>query len=181
MKTKKAPIKIIKHNQALRFFTWGLFAFFMVNTFFVFIFLEVEREIIKHEVKRTILSKLPDNQLVSVEQDADFEHNEFELNGIMYDVVSKIKMPDKTILLCYTDNKETLLNQKIGNLIEQDSANNPLRKAQKKLIVFLQQTYIFTDSVNFNFYPQSADSQLFIYTKHFFSTFIFIASPPPKF
>lgn len=158
----------------------GLFAIFFINTTICFLFFEIERATIRHEIKVNILSQLTDNQLVIFEKKLGFDKDEFEENGKMYDVVRKTKTASKVILYCYLDHQETLLNHKIDSLVKQDLAHNPLNKNQQKLIDLLQQVYISSNIPIFIFIKQTTFNQTFAYKNNFISSILLVDSPPPQ-
>lgn len=168
-------------STIVKFLAMVLFAIFLINSTLLFIFFEFKRVIIKHEIKNNILSQIPDNQLLKFSKALNFDKDEFEINGKMYDVV-KIKItPKNTIVYCYEDHKETSLNQKIDSLIKEGFTKNPFSKNQQKLIDFLHQIYISSSIPNFIFFAQNANKQHFPYKLHLLYEVISIISPPPKF
>ena len=158
-----------------------LFAIFLINTTLCFIFFEVQRINIRHEIKHNILRQLTDYQLVIFSKTRDFDKEEFEFNGIMYDVVRQETIDGRVILLCFEDNNETQLNHSIEESIKKDFSKNPLSKNQQKLIDFLHYIYISSSTPNFLFFTQNVNNKYFPPKLLFLSEMISIISPPPKF
>jgi hypothetical protein len=167
-------------STIVKFLAMVLFVAFLINSTLLFVFFEFKRVVIKHEIKTNALLQIPNNQLLKFVKDKDFDDEEFELNGKMYDVVKKEITSKYTIVYCYEDHKETNLNHKIDVLIKSEFSKNPFSKNQQKLIDFLHQIYITSSISNFIFFTQKTNNQHFPYILHIPFEVIFIISPPPK-
>lgn len=157
-----------------------LFAIFLINTTLCFIFFEFNRVAIRHDIKHNILRQLTDNQLVRFSKNKKFDKDEFEHNGIMYDVIRQETVNGQVILLCFEDRKETQLNHAIEESINSDFTKNPFSKNQQKLINLLHQIYVSSSTPNFFFFVQNISSQYFPQKSRLLSEMISIISPPPK-
>ena len=181
-KLKNSLINTYQKKQTFKQLLTGcLFAIFLINTTLCFMFFEVSRIAIRHDIKHNILRQLTDNQLVRFLKNNNLDKDEFEFNGIMYDVVRQETINGQVILLCFEDKKETQLNDSIEASIKTDFSKNPFSKNQQKLIDFLHQTYISSSIPNFFFFAQNPNNQYFPQKSRLLSKMISIISPPPKF
>lgn len=130
-----------------------LFSIFFLNSIVSFLVFEIKRREIRHEIKHGILNKLPDSQLFAFTIPENFDKNEFEYNGVMYDVIRKKSENGKVVFLCFEDRKETELNRSIEATVKNDLANSPIKKTQKLLIKFIKTSFIPFDSFEFAFPP----------------------------
>lgn len=166
-------------KQLRRLLAGGLFVIFLINSIGCFIYFEIKRKSIRHEIKHSILHKLHDSQLVRIINTDYNDKNEFELNGIMYDIMRKEVRNGQVILWCFEDKKETELNRSIESLVKKDVANSPIKKTQKILINFLKTPLSILEKPLFIF-----QFKIKLYIKFTFnaslSTFsLSVASPPP--
>ena len=96
-----------------------------------FVFLKIQKQRIKKEIKRHLMAEVSNKQLVTLsftlkeaKQHLKWEHEkEFEYQGEMYDVVRKEIKGDIIFYHCWWDHEETALNQ------------NPTRKNQETSLV----------------------------------------------
>lgn len=175
------PNKPSLKNQFRRLLAGGLFVIFLINSIGCFIYFEIKRKSIRHEIKHSILHKLPDSQLVKVINSSYNDKDEFEMNGIMYDVMRQEVRNGQVILWCFEDKKETELNRSIELLVKKDIAKSPIKRTQKLLINFLKTPLNILKKPIFNF-----QLKINLYTKFFFTSslsmiFLSVASPPPDF
>jgi hypothetical protein len=173
--------KLQKKQTFTQLLAGCLFAIFLINTIFCFIFFEVKRIAIRHEIKHKILQQLTDNQLVIFSKTENFDKDEFEHNGIMYDVVRQETINGKVVLLCFEDKKETQLNHSIEASVKKDLANSPIKNTQQKLINFLKLSFISFQKFTFSFLRKPTSKQFYDFNKIIFSTFVNVLSPPPDF
>ena len=111
--------------------------------------ISVELYSLRKEVKAILLEGLEDHELVNLEfSHAEFEslhwlkEDEFELKGLMYDVVRTKVLSESIILICFPDKQETALNKRLENLRKLAwSSHIPSKKEQHKLIQFLKSLY----------------------------------------
>jgi hypothetical protein len=114
--------------------------------------LHLEKEMVRHAVKESILRGLPENELVtlrfSVEESKtllDWHHaGEFEYLGQMYDIISKQESVDSIVYNCWADNAETYLNKAIDDLTRNGN-NTDSNRTQHKLTDFLKTLYHLPD------------------------------------
>ncbi len=110
------------------------------------------------------------------------DDDEFMYQGRMYDVASSTKQKGRIIYKCYTDNKETALNDGLCNTINSDSEspaqnhkNNSVLKEFVKDYILHKQEAIYTS-------PVITGSCFYIRNTHIQSSiFRLVASPPPEF
>ncbi len=175
------PNKPTVKSTIVKFLAIVLFGIFIINTSLCFIFFEVKRMAIRHEIKHNTLQQLTDNQLVVFSKNENFDKEEFEHNGIMYDVVRQETVNGKEILLCFEDKKETQLNRAVEASIKKDLANSPIKNTQQKLINFLKLSFIPFQEFTFYFLKKPTSKQFFYLSQTIFLTFINVLSPPPDF
>lgn len=168
-------------STIVKFLAMVLFGIFLINTTFCFIFFEVQRIAIRHEIKHNILRQLTDNQLVKFTKNKNFNKDEFEINGVMYDVVRQETINGKVILLCFEDKKETQLNHSIEASVKKDLANSPIKNTQQKLINFLKLPFTSFESISFYFSKIVKSKRSFSLIEVIITTIKVIPSPPPDF
>ncbi|MFY7910263.1 MAG: hypothetical protein ACOVO2_11945 [Emticicia sp.] len=157
----------------------GLFAIFLINSVGCFVYVEIKRRSIRHEIKHSILHKLPDSQLVRIINSEYNDKDEFELNGIMYDVMRKETLNGETILWCFEDKKETELNRSIESMVKKDLANSPIKKTQKILLNFLKIPLSIFEKPLFIFQSRISLHIQYMFNTWLTSIFLSVASPPP--
>jgi hypothetical protein len=173
------PNKPSLKNKCHQLLAGGLFVIFLINSIGCFIFFEIKRKSIRHEIKHGILHKLPDSQLVRIINDDYNDKDEFEINGIMYDIMRKEVHDGQVILWCFEDKKETELNRSIESLVKKDTANSPIKKTQKILINFLKTPLNILEKPFFIF-QLKINSHIKIMFKLLLSTiYQSVSSPPP--
>ena len=171
--------KLFLKNQCQRLLTWGLFIIFLINSIGCFIYFEIKRKSIRHEIKHGILHKLPDSLLVRIINDECNDKDEFELNGVMYDVMRKEVHNGQVILWCFKDKKETELNRSIESLVKKDIANSPIKKTQEILINFLKTPLNVLEKPFFIFQLKIYLTTKFFFTSSLSTIFLSVSSPPP--
>lgn len=108
-----------------------------------FVFLKIQKQRIKKEIKRHLMAEVSNKQLVTLsftlkeaKQHLKWEHEkEFEYQGKMYDVVRKEIKGDIIVYHCWWDHEETALNQKLRQLTYLALNQNPTRKNQETSLV----------------------------------------------
>ncbi|WP_255066623.1 hypothetical protein [Lacihabitans sp. LS3-19] len=129
-----------------------------------------------------MLKKIPDSSLIKIHKTSDFDKNEFELNGKMYDVVKFEIYGDEKILFCFEDEAETDLNLKIKKDLNLSLKDHPF---QKDISLKIQN---ITQSVfSFEAFPQFelaffsfSDGFPIDWINSFSSRLLSILSPPPQ-
>ena len=129
---------------------------------------------IRQEVKQEIVGKIADDELVKLTFTASelefvvhwIHDDEFEFQGVMYDVVRSESKNDTTILWCYQDNKETKLTMQITRIVVLLSGGDKNKQEQsQKLIDFSKNLYFFRNHFDF----QSPDSPQNLVFGYFFN------------
>ncbi len=138
MKHQKTD-KTVKLKQPI---AWLLLTVFIYNQFFSFVWNEIKISQIRHHVKFEILHQLADNQLVSFQKDLDFDEDEFESEGKMYDVVKAEIKENHQIVYCYLDSEETTLSKIIESQINENLTNNPFKKDSQNQVIKLIKTIL---------------------------------------
>jgi hypothetical protein len=129
---------------------WLLLIVFVYSQLFCFLWNEVKLLQIRHEVKFNILSQLADNQLVAFQKDLDFDEDEFESNGKMYDVVRVEFKQNHQIVYCFLDSEETTLAIEIDKKINENLDKSPLKKDSQSQVLKLIKS-IFEDFKSLDF------------------------------
>lgn len=173
--------KPIVKSTIVKFLAIVLFVIFIINTTLCFIFFEVKRMSIRHEIKHNILKQLPDNQLVRFTKNKDFKKDEFEFNGVMYDVVRRETINSKVILHCFEDKKETQLNHAIEASVKKKLANSPIKNTQQKLINFIKIPFTSFESYAFYFNKKFSSKRSFNPIEVSITAIKVIPTPPPDF
>lgn len=114
------------------------------------------RKAAKHYIMETadpsnfVTFQFTDEQIA---RELDWEHSrEFEYKGQMYDVVDRYRNGDKTTIICWPDNEETVINKSLDNLVSQFLGNDPVNsESQEKVVVFYRSLY-FEEITQYNFY-----------------------------
>lgn len=166
-------------KQYHRLLAGGLFVIFLINSVGCYVYFEIKRKSIRHEIKHSILHKLPDSQLVKIINSSYNDKDEFEMNGIMYDVMRKEVRDGQVILWCFEDKKETELNRSIESLVKKDVANSPIKKTQKLLINFLKIPLSILEKPLFIFQLKINLPTKFFFKSSLSTIFLSVASPPP--
>ena len=112
------------------------------------VWLEVEKKLVKRAVKHRILEGLDDAELTrlaftpeEIRTELEWEHDrEFEFRGVMYDVVRRIETADSVVLWCWPDHAETALNQRLREQVLNALQNDPGRQERQQELVFFFKT-----------------------------------------
>jgi hypothetical protein len=155
---------------------------FCFHSFLSLIFLEAKLQWIKYEIKEEILGKIPENQLIKFIKPSDFNADEFEENGQMYDVVKIKKTANQSILYCFLDEKETAIGLELEKNIAQHLDKNPFKNQSKKTaLLILKSVYENLIFHHFEFNFKAFSNIHFIDLIDFFKTVkLNILAPPPK-
>lgn len=155
----------------------------------LFLWMNIEKQNIRKEVKKMIIAGMSKNDLVmlefSIEETAtllNWKHSrEFEYRGQMYDVVKHYETSDSITYYCWKDDKESEINKKIDHLIAQAvGQNSQARENQARYLNFL--TSLFPQSLfEWNPLPTGFELDLTsIYLINYTGLSILTLSPPPK-
>ncbi len=155
---------------------------------FVFVF-EFQRYRIKNEVAKTIYKYIPSSKVTviiisSINKNNVIwkDKNEFQYNGLMYDVANKEILSNGEIkYFCVLDKKESKLNNQISNFVNNNLDNQSKTSDISKVLVKLfSVNYITTKKIEFNFCNNVQNIKCF--TTEFYSSIkLDIQNPPPKF
>ena len=119
----------LKENKPFHFILlWFFISLFFIKNFLSPTLFSCQLVWVRHEIKEKLLYTIPDDELIQINKPLSFNDTEFELNGVMYDVVKTITKKDKKVLYCYLDGKETSLNTGFQNSISTNFDKNPLKK-----------------------------------------------------
>lgn len=108
------------------------------------LWLEVEKKLVKREVKHRMIEGLDPSELTrlvftleAAETALEWEHaGEFEYRGEMYDVVESFEKGDSVVYLCWWDHEETALNKQLHARVLQALQDDPSRQEQQRELVF---------------------------------------------
>lgn len=137
---------------------------------------------IRHEMKERLLSNIPNEQLIQINKPLSFNENEFELKGVMYDVVKTVTTKDSKILYCFLDGNETSLNTDFENSFSTSFDKNPLKKdIVTKIKYFFQVVIICQDFSKIDvFFPYETKKLIPFLVSKFQSQFLLKTTPPPN-
>ena len=145
---------------------------------------------IKKEVKQAIKHSVPESQLISfhftyheANQLTWVKSHEFILNGHYFDVIHKAKNKNGYFFKCISDDQETVLFSQLRSItsfnISHSGENQPVNVWFKFLSEPMELLSMSTFGLP-HFEVQKSD-QLKTHEENFYSTFIFIETPPPDF
>lgn len=108
------------------------------------LWLEVEKKLVKREVKHRMMEGLDPSELTrlaftpeAAQTALEWEHaGEFECRGEMYDVVESFKKGDSVVYLCWWDHEETALNLELRARVQQALQDDSARQEQQRELVF---------------------------------------------
>ncbi|MBN1819149.1 MAG: hypothetical protein JW833_00435 [Prolixibacteraceae bacterium] len=147
-----------------------------------------QKELIRDEVKQQIASGLNKEMLITLKFQAEesyqllkWEHSrEFKYNNQKYDVVNSENRGDSVFFLCWKDEKETGIENRIEELLIKAMGKDPVsREKQQKLTKFYQSLFC---SGKFEWKPFDRNSEILTYsvTITYYSDISPPPGPPPK-
>ncbi len=108
------------------------------------------------------------------------DDDEFTYQGRMYDVVSSTQGNGRVVLKCYTDNKETALNQGLCNKINSDSDTPVQNHKNNSVLKEFIKDYTPHAQLEYSFIPAFTDSYIKTNrTGRQASIYRAVVSPPP--
>ena len=165
----------------------GLMCYHLLGFFTYF---EWKKMSIKKEVKKAIKHSVPESQMIrfhftfhEANQLTWVKSHEFILNGHYFDVIHKAKNKNGYFFKCISDNQETVLFSQLRSItsfnISHSGENQPVNVWFKFLSEPMELLSMSTFGLP-HFEVQKSD-QLKTHEENFYSTFIFIETPPPDF
>ncbi len=123
--TEKSPSQIERHPSLNACVSIVILSAFCLPFSATYLGLQLQKWRIKHEVKAKLIQEIGKSELTHVtfsksqiETELHWEdHQEFEYNGEMYDVIERHETSDSIEFLCWHDKAETELNQRLQTLI----------------------------------------------------------------
>jgi hypothetical protein len=108
-----------------------------------YLWLQVRRAWVRHEVKVTLMAGLEKEDLVLFKisqktQPEDFvwkHKTEFACGNQLYDVVIQEEHGDTLYLWCFWDEKESIIHQRLDRLAESAQQNDPLQHSKHKQLI----------------------------------------------
>ncbi|MEO8230810.1 MAG: hypothetical protein ABI638_00895 [Ignavibacteriota bacterium] len=178
-------------NKYFRNITFIMCLIFIYTTFGYLVIYKPIKELVKVSAKKSVTKDSIDSKefnkfvfsLKDIENNLlDFrwrEDNEFELNGMMYDVKNKIVEGDSITLICRLDSEENVINLLFSMLLQnnkKDASNNHIN------ITFLFGLYLQNLSDNFNRFNHTYNDNLtFSKNEKGFQNYLMeIPTPPPR-
>ncbi|MGB0430677.1 MAG: hypothetical protein ACPGLV_09405, partial [Bacteroidia bacterium] len=124
-----------------------------------YLMLKKQKAIIKHCVKKQLISQAKPSALVTIVVNKDWAHKkldwehdkEFEYKGRMYDVISSKTIGDSIYYTCFKDDEETAINQEIKHLVFAYFDQNPIKKSQHKKLIQYYKTLYFQQINDYRF------------------------------
>lgn len=146
------------------------------------------KESVRKEVKLQIISGIDKEELVLLKF-SDIETNsklkwvhskEFEFQGAMFDIVEVENSNDSVYYWCWSDNKETKLNQQLDKLTELAfGSNKDAKKKSQELKDFFQTLYC-VEPPSYEFFRRVEYNQFDFYFLGKTERFQTPNSPPPE-
>ena len=123
-----------------------------IATLFPFVYLKMERKAIKKSIKHKIIAGIEKEELVllvfdkdEVDQQVKWKHSkEFQYKGEMFDIVEKEIIGNEIYYWVWWDKEETVLNQKLANLVRQNFTQNPYQNNKNQIITQFFKTLYFS-------------------------------------
>lgn len=153
--------------------------------------LHFHRGAVRREVKMKLANRLCRDELVPFtfernspqHKQLDWIHsNEFELNGVMYDVVETELNDDSISYLCWPDLKETKLVKDFDRMLADALGMNPFRRRQqKRLTRFLKKNYQLPATFQIGWFIENTATGSFKYFESYTSLDHSPPAPPPRF
>lgn len=156
---------------------------FLFNSFgYVLLFIKLQEDI-KEEVLRKIADVIPEKDLhkISFFKNDKInwkEENEFELNGLMYDVVKREDKGNYVILYCFNDEKEANLLKNFKKHFDEER-NKKSNSASKTNLTNISFTAIPGQIYKLSFQNHLYE-QIHIKQSFYKSVTIEVISPPPR-
>ncbi len=148
----------------------------------------LRRHQVRSEVKQRLVASLNKcelvlhsfgrNELKDLKMDAT--HNEFELHGLMFDIIYTVETSDSIKYWCWPDHQETSLNHRLDLLANQEfGCDKKSRGIQRDLLHFLSLLFFETTDQNFPQLAQSLVNHRDLVV-HYNRPYSFCETPPPR-
>ena len=160
-----------------------------IATIFPFAYLKMERKAIKKAIKHKIIAGIDKEELVllvfhknEVDQQVKWKHSkEFQYKGEMYDIVEKEIIGNEIYYWVWWDKEETVLNQKLANLVRQNFAQNPYQNNKNQVINHFFKTLYFSEKTTIQLdVVKNEISHCTLYSENFSLWQQSPPVPPPK-
>lgn len=146
--------------------------------------LQMQKKSVKSQVKKQIIAGIEEEELVHLaftidesKSILDWEHeNEFEFQGLMYDIVKSEIRGDSIFYICWLDKVESRLNNKLNEILARNLGDNPQNRNKQKQLIDFYKILIYEElaDINFNLF-QAFNSN---YHEHFLIYKSIKFSPP---
>ena len=157
----------------------------------IFSYLHFEKAAIKRQIKWKMIAGMDQEELVllkfSIEEiktKLRWEHSkEFEYDGEMYDVVSKVIKGDSIYYRCWWDHTETALNKKLQKLVASAFDNDKDKQRNQKELNLYFKTFFCVEPLDWQTSATEVSARIYrdlIYSDNFSSLRISPPTPPPK-
>lgn len=121
-----------------------------------YLWLQHQKQIVKHEVKRMIIKGIDIDELELLKftkqesiNKLKWEHSkEFEYNHKMYDVVKVEEVGDSIYYWCWLDREETKLNNQLADLVKNVLSTNPQKKEKQEHLFSFYKSLYCSESFN---------------------------------
>lgn len=140
-----------------RLYSWVLLLVLFAPVAVSISWLQVQKTVLKKQVKQQLISRLSDEQLVLIKlSKADaaiqlkWEHSkEFEYKEHMYDIVCSYSEGDTVYYRCFPDEKETQLNRQLEKLVSKATESDTGQRQTNNLLhSFLKSLYFNNSNCN---------------------------------
>jgi len=152
------------------------------------LWLNFQKSEVRERVKHQILSGIDKEELVLMkflsdmtEQQVEWEgDDEFEFEGVMYDVVATQIKGDTTYYWCWKDNEETQLARKMDHLLTMATGHDQQSQQNEKLVIHFFKSLFFNKVEQTRFYLLQSDQISFTYAIHYTTIVNTPVAPPPE-
>ncbi len=154
------------------------------------VWLEVEKKLVKREVKHRMIEGLDVSELTRLvftlyeaETALEWEHaREFEYRGEMYDVVECFEKNDSVVYLCWWDHEETALNRELRARVQQALQDDPSRQERQRVLVFFFKNLFLEKRVSLQVLKSVRFENVLMWETGVFQNvhYASVKGPPPK-
>lgn len=149
-----------------------------------YIWLQHQKSMVKHEVKRMIIKGIDIDELELLKftkqesiSKLKWEHSkEFEYKQKMYDVVKEEVVVDSIYYWCWLDREETKLNNQLAELVKNVLNTNPQKKEKQERLYSFYKSFYCSDLFNWQEELASIENNR---NTFYLNTFYTYPLPPP--
>ena len=171
-----------------KLFLFGFLGLMCYHLLGFFTYFEWKKLAIKKEVKQAIKHSVPEEQLIrfhftfhETQQLTWVKSHEFILNGHYYDVIHKAKNKNGYFFKCISDDQETVLFSQLRSITSFNISHSGENQPVNIWFKFLSEPMELLPLSTFEWpdFENQTSAPLKTHRENFYSTFIFIETPPP--